>query len=70
MQIPNGLGVLFAVAQLILYAVFYKSTLRQLEERRRKAEMCLTEVVINGDTNKIRHAPENGLRPPPEIREM
>ncbi|MQL89892.1 hypothetical protein Taro_022481, partial [Colocasia esculenta] len=67
--IPNGLGVLFATAQLVLYAVFYKSTKRQLEERR-KAETGLTEVVVNGDPHKIRHAAEKGLHPPPEIREM
>ena len=26
MQIPNGLGALFGLAQLILYACYYKST--------------------------------------------
>ncbi|KAK8938763.1 Bidirectional sugar transporter SWEET4 [Platanthera zijinensis] len=32
-MIPNGLGFIFAVAQLILYAIYYKSTKRQLMER-------------------------------------
>ncbi|CAA6665764.1 unnamed protein product [Spirodela intermedia] len=68
--IPNGLGVLFAVCQLALYAFYYKSTKKQMEERRRKATMGITELVINGDSGKIRHAPENGHLPPPEIREM
>ncbi|MQL83794.1 hypothetical protein Taro_016290, partial [Colocasia esculenta] len=62
LQIPNGLGVLFSTAQLILYGVYYKSTQRLLEERKRKAETGMTAVVVPD---------ENGLRPPPrpEIRE-
>lgn len=47
MQIPNGLGVMFAVAQLVLYAVYYKSTQRQIADRKRKvAETGMTEVVV------------------------
>ncbi|KAF8646822.1 hypothetical protein HU200_065621 [Digitaria exilis] len=33
LSIANGLGVIFSVAQLILYAVYYKSTLRIIEAR-------------------------------------
>ncbi|XP_074580736.1 bidirectional sugar transporter SWEET4-like [Curcuma longa] len=45
--IPNGLGVMFAVAQLVLYAVYYKSTQRQIADRKRKvAETGMTEVVV------------------------
>ncbi|XP_047306724.1 bidirectional sugar transporter SWEET4-like [Impatiens glandulifera] len=31
---PNGLGILFAVAQLIIYAIFYKSTKKKLAEEK------------------------------------
>ncbi|KAG6530338.1 hypothetical protein ZIOFF_012565 [Zingiber officinale] len=47
MQIPNALGVAFAVAQLVLYAVYYSSTQRQIAGRRRKAaEAEMAEVVV------------------------
>lgn len=60
-QIPNGLGVMFAVAQLVLYAMYYKSTQRQVEAKKRKAELGLTEVVVvKGDANKIVSVPING----------
>jgi len=38
MQIPNGLGVLFALGQLVLYAMFYKNTQQIIEARKRKAD--------------------------------
>ncbi|XP_022146077.1 bidirectional sugar transporter SWEET4-like [Momordica charantia] len=44
--VPNGLGTLSALIQLILYATFYKSTQRQIAER--KGQICLSEVVVNG----------------------
>ncbi|XP_042465134.1 bidirectional sugar transporter SWEET4-like [Zingiber officinale] len=45
--IPNALGVAFAVAQLVLYAVYYSSTQRQIAGRRRKAaEAEMAEVVV------------------------
>jgi solute carrier family 50 (sugar transporter) len=45
LQIPNGLGVLFAVAQVVLYAIYYKSTKEILEARKRKADqVAMTEV--------------------------
>ncbi|KAJ0963105.1 hypothetical protein J5N97_028227 [Dioscorea zingiberensis] len=48
--IPNSLGVMFAVGQLILHAMYYKSTKRQIELRKRKGEVGLTEVVLtSGD---------------------
>ncbi|KAG8662006.1 bidirectional sugar transporter SWEET4 [Manihot esculenta] len=50
--IPNGLGSLFAVGQLVLYAVFYKSTKRQIAEREGKAEVGLSQIVVNGDSKK------------------
>ncbi|GFS38062.1 hypothetical protein Acr_00g0055390 [Actinidia rufa] len=38
---PNGLGTLFGLVQLILYAIFYKSTERQRMERQGKGEIGL-----------------------------
>lgn len=34
-QIPNALGVAFALAQLALHTIYYKSTARQMEERKK-----------------------------------
>ncbi|XP_077226880.1 bidirectional sugar transporter SWEET4-like isoform X2 [Tasmannia lanceolata] len=67
-MIPNSLGTLFSVGQLILYAAFYKSTKkRQIEERRGREEMALSEVVVFGESNKKCNATSNGHAP--EIRE-
>ncbi|RLM80967.1 bidirectional sugar transporter SWEET4 [Panicum miliaceum] len=51
--IPNGLGVLFAGAQVVLYAIYYKSTQEIIEVSKRKAnQVAMTEVVVNdGKTN-------------------
>ncbi|KAK3156683.1 hypothetical protein QOZ80_2AG0110480 [Eleusine coracana subsp. coracana] len=48
--IPNGLGTLLAVAQLVLYAVYYKSTQRIIQDRKRKAadQLAMTDVVVDG----------------------
>ncbi|KAJ0802619.1 putative SWEET sugar transporter [Helianthus annuus] len=42
--IPNGLGSLLGICQLVLYATFYKSTQRQLAERKAGGEMGLAEM--------------------------
>ncbi|KAJ7945072.1 Bidirectional sugar transporter SWEET [Quillaja saponaria] len=48
--IPNGLGTLFGLAQLLLYATYYKSTKRQIAARRAKGgEVDLSEVVVNAN---------------------
>jgi solute carrier family 50 protein (sugar transporter) len=49
MQIPNGLGVLFALGQLVLYAMFYKNTQQIIEARKRKADQqgTMMEVVTD-----------------------
>ncbi|RWR89577.1 LOW QUALITY PROTEIN: bidirectional sugar transporter SWEET4-like protein [Cinnamomum micranthum f. kanehirae] len=65
--IPNGLGTLFAIVQLVLYATFYKSTQRQLAEGKRKGD-GLTEVVVMGDARKVGNAPIYNNRAA-EIRE-
>ncbi|XP_020239544.1 bidirectional sugar transporter SWEET4 [Cajanus cajan] len=44
--IPNGLGTLFSVAQLILYATYYKSTKRQIAERKSNREVNMSQVVV------------------------
>jgi len=47
--IPNGLGVMFAIGQVVLYAIYYKSTQQILEARKRKADQIpMTEVVVDG----------------------
>lgn len=55
-QAPNGLGSLFGLAQLILYATYHKSTKQQMAARKVK-ETSLSEVVVNnggdGDSKKI-----------------
>ncbi|XP_022136759.1 bidirectional sugar transporter SWEET4 [Momordica charantia] len=46
--IPNGLGTLFGLAQLILYGSYYKSTKLQKAEREGKGQVILSEVITNG----------------------
>jgi solute carrier family 50 protein (sugar transporter) len=55
--IPNGLGVLFAVAQVVLYAIYYKSTQEIIEARKRKAnQVAMTEVVVDDGKTNNNHA--------------
>ncbi|XP_004502067.3 bidirectional sugar transporter SWEET7 [Cicer arietinum] len=56
--IPNGIGTMFAVVQLILYATYYKSTKQQIAARNAKGVKNLSEVVVaNDNINKISYAP-------------
>ena len=60
MQIPNGLGVLFAVAQLVLYAIYYKNTQKIIEARKRKTDqVAMTEVVVDGSGSGSGRASNN-----------
>lgn len=59
-QIPNGLGVAFAVAQLVLHVVYHKSTVRQLEERKKKVETGL--VKPNGSSFELEDQLEKGTK--------
>ncbi|KAI3713475.1 hypothetical protein L1987_72053 [Smallanthus sonchifolius] len=45
--IPNGLGALFGMAQLILYATFYKSTQEIIARREGKNDLALGDVAIS-----------------------
>jgi solute carrier family 50 protein (sugar transporter) len=59
--IPNGLGVMFAIGQVILYAIYYKSTQQILEARKRKADQIpMTEVVVDGKNAGTTAAAGNG----------
>ncbi|KAL5747744.1 hypothetical protein ACOSP7_024761 [Xanthoceras sorbifolium] len=53
--IPNGLGTVFSMGQLILYACYYKSTQRIKAARQQegKGELDMSEVVVSGDSRKI-----------------
>ncbi|KAL0409243.1 UNVERIFIED_CONTAM: Bidirectional sugar transporter SWEET4 [Sesamum radiatum] len=51
---PNGMGTVLGVAQLILYATFYKSTKRIMAERKAQSEVDLAEKV-GADVNKNAH---------------
>ncbi|XP_059443911.1 bidirectional sugar transporter SWEET4-like [Corylus avellana] len=51
--VPSVVGVVFSMAQLILYATFYKSTKRQIAEREGKTgQMDLLELVVNEEESK------------------
>ncbi|KAL3834916.1 hypothetical protein ACJIZ3_009652 [Penstemon smallii] len=54
MLAPNGLGALFSLAQLVLYATFYRSTKRIMAERKAQGEVGLAEKS-NSDTNNVGH---------------
>ncbi|CAK9169273.1 unnamed protein product [Ilex paraguariensis] len=56
---PNGMGSLLGLAQLLLYATFYKSTKVQMAERAQqgKGELGLAEGVVYGDPKKISTEP-------------
>ncbi|XP_027080938.2 bidirectional sugar transporter SWEET7 [Coffea arabica] len=63
---PNGMGSLLGLAQLILYATFYKSTKRQLAERKARGEVGLTEKAANGHTKSTTIVAIDGSRPSSE----
>ncbi|KAF5478038.1 hypothetical protein F2P56_004630 [Juglans regia] len=48
--VPNAVGALFGIAQLLLYATFYRSTKRQIADRKlSKGMLDMSEVVVAGD---------------------
>ncbi|KAM0981883.1 hypothetical protein ACFX2A_015169 [Malus domestica] len=63
LTIPNGLGLIFGSAQLLLYATYYKNTKRLMAERKAR-QLCLTEVVSDRDeTKKTGSTHQNGQLP-------
>ncbi|KAK8954827.1 Bidirectional sugar transporter SWEET4 [Platanthera zijinensis] len=44
--IPNTLGLLFSITQLVLHVLYYKSTKMQIAERKKKGEVGLTNVIV------------------------
>ncbi|KAI5655303.1 hypothetical protein M9H77_32490 [Catharanthus roseus] len=52
---PNGMGAVLGLAQLLLYATFYKSTKRQIAERQAKGEVSLTEKQISAHNPSDNH---------------
>ncbi|KAL0326688.1 UNVERIFIED_CONTAM: Bidirectional sugar transporter SWEET7 [Sesamum angustifolium] len=44
---PNGMGTVLGLAQLILYATFYKSTKRIMAERKGQSEVDLAQKDLN-----------------------
>ncbi|GFP94945.1 bidirectional sugar transporter sweet7 [Phtheirospermum japonicum] len=61
--VPNGMGALLGLAQLLLYATFYKSTKRIMAERKKtEGEVGLAQIKAQGaekvgpDTQKNGHA--------------
>ncbi|CAA0843251.1 Bidirectional sugar transporter SWEET7 [Striga hermonthica] len=44
LMIPNAMGAFFGVAQLILYAVFYKSTKQIMASKKAQTQVSLTEI--------------------------
>uniref|UniRef100_A0A0D9WTQ5 Bidirectional sugar transporter SWEET n=1 Tax=Leersia perrieri TaxID=77586 RepID=A0A0D9WTQ5_9ORYZ len=51
LTITSGLGMMFAIAQLILYAVYYKST-QQIVQARKVEQVSITQVVVDESSAK------------------
>ncbi|KAK4728925.1 hypothetical protein R3W88_021913 [Solanum pinnatisectum] len=56
---PNSMGTLLGLAQLLIYAAFYKSTKRQMAAREAKGEMVMTEKSVSG---RVAQNPRNDSR--------
>ncbi|XP_043717289.1 bidirectional sugar transporter SWEET4-like isoform X2 [Telopea speciosissima] len=68
--IPNSLGTVFGLGQLILYATFYKNTQRLMKERKGKGDIGLGDVIIqDSKSNKMVNRPQNGHDGISEINE-
>ncbi|KAK3030623.1 hypothetical protein RJ639_035827 [Escallonia herrerae] len=58
-MVPNGMGLVLGIAQLVLYAAFYKSTKQQIAARQSKVELGLADAAVSADSKKIRSEPPN-----------
>ncbi|KAK4365520.1 hypothetical protein RND71_016878 [Anisodus tanguticus] len=56
---PNSMGTVLALAQLLLYATYYKSTKRQMAEREAKGEVVMAEKSVSG---RVAQKPRNDSR--------
>lgn len=52
-QVPNGIGLVFSIFQLILYATYYKSTQRILAARQKGGDVGLSSIVVHGDADRV-----------------
>ncbi|KAL7149817.1 hypothetical protein ABFS83_05G066400 [Erythranthe nasuta] len=53
---PNGMGSLLGLAQLLLYATFYRSTKRMMAERKAQGEIGLSEKIDTYKNGHVSHA--------------
>ncbi|KAI3469098.1 hypothetical protein Pfo_025761 [Paulownia fortunei] len=59
---PNGMGTLLGLAQLLLYATFYRSTKRIMAERKAQGEVGLAEKQAAETNNQNVHVAQiNGV---------
>ncbi|XP_060206768.1 bidirectional sugar transporter SWEET4-like [Lycium barbarum] len=56
---PNSMGTVLGLAQLLLYATYYKSTNRQIAEREAKGEVVMAEKSVSG---RVAQKPRNDSR--------
>ncbi|KAL2551084.1 Bidirectional sugar transporter SWEET7 [Forsythia ovata] len=56
---PNGMGAVLGLAQLVLYATFYKSTQRMMAERKVNSEVGMVEKA-SGNTKRTNSENQNG----------
>ncbi|KAK8953966.1 Bidirectional sugar transporter SWEET4 [Platanthera zijinensis] len=57
--IPNTLGLLFSITQLVLHVLYYKSTKMQIAERKKKGEVGLTDVIVVDSLNTLEIPPSH-----------
>lgn len=53
------MGTVLGLAQLLIYAAFYKSTKRQIAAREAKGEMAMSEKSLSG---RVAQNPRNDSR--------
>ncbi|MCD7450919.1 hypothetical protein HAX54_008981 [Datura stramonium] len=56
---PNSMGTVLGLAQLLIYAAYYKSTKKQIAEREAKGEVVMAEKTVSG---RVAQKPRNDSR--------
>ncbi|KAG0486540.1 hypothetical protein HPP92_008635 [Vanilla planifolia] len=51
--IPNGIGLVFSVTQLVMHVMYYKSTKRQLAERKQANVALASNVAKEDSSNQV-----------------